>query len=80
MSLRAEVSEWAEQPDGVHARVRIIEPNGDAIEAMCICRGAETEITGDGEYIDHLNERYGEEEVCMAVRRAVLGEGPLGIP
>ena len=77
MTLRAEVVEWAEMQDGVHARVRIIEPNGDATDAMCICRMDSTEIGGDSELLGFLNDRYGDVEVWNAVRRAVLGDKPV---
>jgi hypothetical protein len=60
-------------PDGRQADVAIIEANGDEHIVRCLIRPNLTEIGGDFEIVQYLNERYGEEAVCRAALAATLG-------
>lgn len=59
-------------PDGPQADLLIFEPNGDAYEVRCLCRGDGTEIGGNGDELAFLNAKYGPATVCSVARRLTI--------
>lgn len=72
-SLKARFVRQVPSPDGRQADVVLIEPNGDEHPVRCLMRPTGTEIGGDGESLNYLNEKYGDAEVCLTAQGAVLG-------
>ena len=72
--LRGELVRKLASDADCEADVDLIEPNGDRHRVRCEIRGEITRLTGDGENIDYLNQRYGEPVVCFTARFAVTGE------
>lgn len=73
MGLRARLIRHVPSPDGRQADVALIEPNGDEHEVRCLIKPNGTDIGGDREALHYLNEKYGDEEVCLAAQGAVHG-------
>lgn len=66
--------QFVPSPDGPQADVALIEPNDDEHVVRCLLRrGAGTEIGGDNDALIYLNERYGDEMVCLTAQGIVLG-------
>jgi len=59
--------------DGRQADVMIIEPNGDEHLVRCLVRPNQTDIGGNPEILQYLNERYGIQAVYKAALAATLG-------
>lgn len=58
--------------EGKLAEIVLIEPNGDEHPVRCLVRENGTDITGNGEELDYLNQRYGSQSVCEVARGTVL--------
>ena len=70
--LRAQFVESVPSSEGRQADILFIEQNGETHPCRCLCRGLETEISGDPTVMDYLNERYTTQVVCMEARIATL--------
>ncbi len=60
-------------PDGKQADVSLIEPNGDEHQVRCLIKLNGTDIGGERETLHYLNDKCGDQEVCLAAQGAVLG-------
>ena len=59
--------------DGTQADLLLIEPNGDEHVVRCLCRNdGSTDIGGDGQMVDYLNEKYGSQTVWALSRQVTL--------
>lgn len=62
-------------PDGPHAELMLIEPNGDEHKVLCLCRiGGQVDVgeDGSGEVLRYLNDRYGFANVGAICEVATL--------
>lgn len=71
--LRASLIRHVPSTAGNQADIALIEPNGDEHKVRCLIRSNGTEIGGDEADLHYLNEKYGDQEVCLAAQDAVLG-------
>ena len=70
--LQAQVIERGRSESGLYADLLLVEPNGDSYAVRCLAKEDGTELCGDPEAIDYLNERYGSKAVCFTARDATL--------
>lgn len=60
----------------IQAEVILIEPNGDEHTVSCTSfSDGHLEVTGDGEMLDYLNDRYTPQGVSRAVRDSISISG-----
>ena len=71
--LRARLICNVPSTDGRQGDVALIEPNGDEHKVRCLIRPNGTDIGGDKDSLVYLNEKYGDQQVCLAAQGAVLG-------
>lgn len=71
-SLTSRFLKEVPSPDGLQAELLLVEPNGDEHHVRCLARQQGTDIFGDGEMLGYLNGRYGDREVCLVARDAVI--------
>lgn len=71
--LRGRFIRFVPSPEGRQADVALVEPNGDEHVVRCLIGVDGTDIGGNRDELVYLNERYGDQTVCLAARSAVLG-------
>jgi hypothetical protein len=71
--LRALLINRVLSQDGPQADVLLVEPNGDEHLIRCLCRhDGTTEIGGDGQMVEYLNHKYGDQTVWALSRQIAL--------
>ncbi len=62
-----------EKPDHKWGHIVLIEANGDEHLVHVLVRNTgELELTGEGEILEYLNQRYEPQLVCRVARRTLL--------
>ena len=70
--LWTRLESWEPNSQGPAGVVRVIERNGDNYVFFVQLIGAETEISGDPDVLDYLEQRYTSPEVCFSCRNVLL--------
>ena len=72
VKLQGRLVGYVDSAVGKQADIILVEPNGDQHPVRCLVRQHGTQIDGDGEMIDYLNERYSPQAVCSVAKWTVL--------